>query len=125
MKVKLINDDWSNVSENSVAYLVLKVGDPMPIRGEEYEVIGSSKEGYELAEFDYSNYPSGRLLFKKERFIITDDSFVPNCVYDGSSARKLNFYLSIDYPISSFGKMPRKKKKMLKKYGVTYFKKNN
>lgn len=132
MKVKCINDDWSTVQKGSVGDLVLKVGDPMPVKGNEYEVIGhghyeGQEDSYELAGLDYSNYPGGRMLFKKSRFEIVDDTFIPNMVlgeehglYAGTPAREMNMYMSFSFPAAKIGKMPRKKKKAFKKYGMTF-----
>lgn len=120
MKVKCINDDWSNVLPNTIAAYVLKVGDPMPEKGKEYEVIGVSEAGYELGGLDFSAYPGGRMLFKKERFEISDDTFVPNAVYNGTPVRMVNMYFSLSFPKSAMGKMPRKMKKRFKKHGFLF-----
>ena len=126
MKVRCINDDWSDVPIGSVAHAVLTVGDPMPVKGEIYEVIGTSwvekeKVAYELAEFDYSNYPGGRLLFKKERFEIVDDSFVPNAVRNIAGmgetlVREERMYISFNFDLPKPKRIPRKKKKLNKKF---------
>jgi hypothetical protein len=103
MKVRCVNDDFSNVVKGGVASLVLMVGDDMPVNGKVYEVVGYAMDGstvkaYELAELDYSNYPGGKLLFKASRFEIIDETFVPNTVCDGYPARALNVYINIQFP---------------------------
>lgn len=124
MIVKLIDGDFSNPPKNSILEAVLKVGDPLPEEGKEYEVIGSSALGYELAGFDYSAYPGGIMLFKKERFEIVDDTFVPNAIHDGQLVREERLYLSFSMPSEFITKLPRKKKKMIKKYGQFFTYKN-
>lgn len=124
MKVKLINDDWSNVNPDSVLGKILLVGDPLPVKGQEYtvsgfiyhDVNGVKLDGYILEEFDYeSTY--GILGFLSSRFeVITDSPFVPNTVTEsGDLARSYTCYASISLPLYKEPRLPRKLKKRLKK----------
>lgn len=107
MKVKCINGDFSN-SESITVKAILTVGDDhlLPKEGHEYEIIGyyhrGGKEGYELAEIDTTKFGyNAKLCFNKERFVISDDTFVPNAMLEdwvgfGSGlCRKVNFYMEI------------------------------
>lgn len=126
MIVRCIDDDWSTVPEGSVHRAVLAVGDPMPEKGKEYKVKGyvhveRELVGYELEGLDYSNYPGGTLLFKKERFEKVRDSYELNHYDPDFGACELTtMYCTMSFPNLKIGKMPRKKKKHFKKYGMRF-----
>lgn len=54
MIVKCVNDDWSNLTDNHVGKMVLKVGDPMPEKGKEYEVIGYINHELKLSDREWT-----------------------------------------------------------------------
>ena len=105
MVVTCIDDDFSE-SESDIVKAILTVGDDLllPKKNKNYEVIGFGnlygKERYELAEIDTTKHGyQKRLLFEKRRFMICNDSFVPNAVLTGPDnlggsglCRKVNFY---------------------------------
>jgi len=104
MKVKCINADFSKSKEDVVKSILL-VGDNdlLPKENEEYEVIGcglfDDGEGYELAEIDTSHYGK-KLLFDIKRFIVSDDTFIPNALTDDwgfgkRPCKKINFYVNL------------------------------
>ena len=82
MKVKLIDDDFSNCPEDHVLYKVMLVGDEIPEINKIYTVktICHFKNGilaYELEELDYSAYPNG-IAFNSERFEVISNEYVVN-----------------------------------------------
>lgn len=121
MKVRCINDDFSNVSPESVGGLVKKVGDPLPVKGQEYDVIGyfhgeNDVRAYELDGLDYSNYPGGRLFFLDHRFEVIEDSFTPNHILeDGTMVERVNMYCTFTFDTVPPKRLPRKLKKKMQK----------
>ena len=111
MIVTCIDDDYSGEHQPEVVKAILKVGDDflLPKKGNKYEVIGYADldgvEAYELAEIDTIKHGYNRkLVFNKSRFIISDDTFIPNAVLKGEDnlggsglCRKVNFYLDFNY----------------------------
>jgi len=107
MKVRCVNSDFSK-SESEIIKAILIVGDDhlLPKEGQEYEVIGHAHlngiDGYELAEIDTLKFGyDSKLVFEEKRFVISDDTFVPNAVLDdfgfgNGLCRKVNFYM--EYP---------------------------
>lgn len=110
MIVTCIDDgNWIDSDpEDSIVKAILMVGDDhlLPKKGNKYEVIGhgiiDGIDCYELAEIDTLKYGyAKKLLFNKTRFVIYDDTFIPNAVTDplgnhSGLCRKLNFYLSLN-----------------------------
>ena len=108
MKVTCIDADFTE-NPSELLDAIIKVGDDflLPKEGHEYEVIGYAHidgvEGYELAEIDTIKHGYGKkLLFEKRRFIISDDTFIPNAVLEGKDniggtglCRKVNVYLTL------------------------------
>jgi hypothetical protein len=83
MKVICIDDDFTK-TDSEVVKNILKVGDDelLPKKGEIYEVLGYASflggiEAY-IIDIPSSEAYGKRLCFKKERFEIYDDTFVPN-----------------------------------------------
>ncbi|HWY13220.1 MAG TPA: hypothetical protein VN026_17920 [Bacteroidia bacterium] len=107
MKVRCIDANFSE-NQGDLLKAIFKVGDDflLPKEGEEYEVIGYADidgvEAYEFAEIDTIKHGyDKKLVFGKRRFVVSDDTFVPNAVLKnnlGGSGlcREVNFYLSFD-----------------------------
>lgn len=119
MKVRCINGDFSD-ADTEVVKAILKVGDDflLPKEGQEYEVIGHASlngiEAYELAEIDTLKYGyETKLLFGKRRFIVSDDTFVPNAVLKDSIGsglcREMKFYIEMEIPLKLKGDYEFKK----------------
>jgi hypothetical protein len=89
MIVKCIDGDFTSYDQPEVVKNILLVGDDdlLPKEGREYE----------LAGIDTHNY-GARLVFNIDRFIVIDDTFVPNS-YDKNMnmpCNDKNIYISFD-----------------------------
>ena len=112
MKVTCISGDFSK-SSNEIVKAILLVGDEhlLPKEGQQYEVIGYANidgvEAYEFSEIDtLAHGYDKKLVFCKNWFVISDDTFVPNAVlndFGGTLCRKVNFYIDIPIDINLEG----------------------
>lgn len=107
MKVICIDDDFTN-SDNEFIKKILLVGDDgiFPKKGEVYEVIGyghfiDGHEAYELDGLEDSDSYGVKLFFKKERFEVFDDTFVPNHFDKEHNVlcRKVNMYMEMKFDL--------------------------
>lgn len=119
MKVTLKDDDWSTVPQDYGVGIAFKNGDLLPIQGEEYQVIGFANDDIKKVKgYELSGFPG--FIFREERFEVTNTDFIPDCVIDGKEISRMNMYSTFAFSFN-VGKMPRKKKKHFKKYGMSFF----
>jgi len=118
VKVICINGDFSE-TDSDVVKNILKVGDDelLPKEGQIYEVIGYAsflKDGKEIKAY-ILDLPSSeaygtRLCFKRERFEIYDDTFVPNS-YDKKMdcrVRIIELYMEMEFESEENKQEPKK-----------------
>lgn len=111
----MTNDDWDALPKDHPVRLAFDAGEPTPLKGMIYTCVGfftdlrkdEWNEGYELAEFDFSKYTNQKVYFKKDRFINLGNK--PEVI---ESSYNCSFVM--EYKIKT--KIPRKKKKRLKKF---------
>lgn len=109
MIVECIDDDFT-VNPSEYVKNILTVGDDglLPKKGQRYEVIGygdiADVDGvitpcYQIDGVESSENYGCLLLFKRDRFKIVDDTFIPNHFNDQFGlCRQVNFFVNISLP---------------------------
>lgn len=109
MIVECINDDFT-INPSEVVKNMLLVGDDglFPKKGQRYEVIGYAdipdENGdmvscYQIDGVESSENYGVTLVFKKERFKIVDETFVPNHFHEiYGLCRQINLFMTIRFP---------------------------
>lgn len=103
MRVRCIDDHYSEEDKGDLISAILKVGDDHLLvkKGQQYNVIGfahftNGNRCYELEEINTLEYGyDKKLVFKDHRFEIVDTPFEPNAVdkSSGNLCRNVNFYM--------------------------------